>query len=494
MHQKKKIVLLLDGTWASRTQALMQCFRSRSGEERLSNVGVAGSVLAVALLAQAIKTENADGIPQICFYQEGVGTSVGLLTNIISGATGAGLSQNLIEAYSFIVDNYNPGDELFLIGFSRGAYTARALSGFILWAGIMSKAALRHIQPIYQAYRKRSPSKPEDTDLAAQVLWRYTGIWPSAESMRVEQLVVEQHAVTAAARAATSAWGSKLGLSSGGKGEGPDPGGARRQLRASTSTLEVELEEQVERGPRAQPPNVKFLGVMDTVGALGVPGKFGTRWARQFYEFFDTGLSSNVEYAWQALALGEERADFSPTLWYHFEPHNGQELSEIWFGGSHANVGGTLAHHGLSDIVLACLCAHLTDRGERPMLELDIEHVKNTQDRSAAWAKEEPYKSRWFFEFRKIRQVCGMLKTGPSGENGDEDNGSAKEPRWADEIPYGPNKEMLHHSIVMSGRIDPATAPQFQVLRQRDPERLGKMWDSAANASSLLPTECYLRW
>ncbi|CAD6887922.1 unnamed protein product [Tilletia controversa] len=492
MHQKKKLVLLLDGTWSSRTGALIQWIKPRASDDKLTNV---------ALLGQAIKTVDAKGTPQISFYQDGVGTSDGLLANIIAGATGVGLADNLIEAYSFLVDNYNDGDEIFLVGFSRGAYTARALSGFIVWAGIMEKAQLAHIQAIYKAYRQRSPSNPEQTDMAAQVFWRYTGKWPSEQSSRVENLVMQQHAAAAKTTPAQgAAWKSKFSSLFGGKGRGQDSSHVSGSSRASENlgtTVEVEIEgdvERTERGPRVEPPKIRFIGVMDTIGALGVPGSYGSRWWRQFYEFFDTGLSTNVQTAWQALALEEERSDFRPTLWYHFEPRSGQELTECYYQGSHADVGGSLTPHGLSDIVLASLCAQLTDHADGPLLALDLEHVKKTQDRSAAWAKQAPQKSRWFFEFRKTRQVCDMLKADGTGENGYVGQSYSKEPQWADEIPYGPNREMLHHSVVTGGRIDPAKAPQFQLLRERDPERLRKMWASAADESSLLPTERYLRW
>ncbi|KAE8201842.1 hypothetical protein CF328_g2550 [Tilletia controversa] len=322
IHHKKKLVLLLDSTCSSRTGALVQGFKPRASDDNLIN---------------EIKAVDVKGIPQICFYQDGVRTSNGLLANIIAGSTGAGLADNLIEVYSFLVDNYNDGDEFFLLGFFRGMYIARALSGFTVWAGIMEKAQLAHIQAIYKAYRQRLPSDPQQTDLAAQVFWRYTEKWPSEESSRVESLVMQQHAATAkTAPGQETAWNFKFSSLVGGKGRGHRSGpshvnGARRTSENPGATVEVEIEgdvERTERGPRIEPPKIRFIGVMDTIGALGVPGSYGSRWWRQFYEFFDTGLSTNIQTAWQALALEEERSDFRPTLWYHFEPRSGQELMQ----------------------------------------------------------------------------------------------------------------------------------------------------------------------
>ncbi|KAE8208253.1 hypothetical protein CF327_g7140 [Tilletia walkeri] len=455
VHQKKKIVLLLDGSWFSRTQALVRGISSRLKTQYLGNM---------ALLAQAIKTEDADGVPQVTFYQDGVGTSVGLLTNVISGATGAGLSENLIEAYSFIVDNYNPGDEIFLLGFSRGAYTARALSGFILWAGIMSKAQLSFIRPIYQAYCRRAPSKPAETDWAARVLFYFTGRWPSEESSRVEGEEMD-----------------KRNKSKSETGSGRDP----------------ERLEAQDGGPRVEPPPIKFIGVLDTVGALGVPGQFASRWARRRFEFFDTGLSSNVENAYQALALSENRADFTPTLWDRFDPSTGHRMKQVWFTGSHGNVGGGKPDHGLSDIVLANLCGQLIDNPQGPLLALDLDHIRNVQDRTAAWAQQEPYRSRSWFQGRKARQVCRNLEqkeAAAAGGNGVSLPSEAGGLNWANEVPEGPNREMLHHSVVISGRYDVAHSEEFQKLRERDPELLGCLWNRAANEATLLPTERALRW
>ncbi|KAK0558646.1 hypothetical protein OC861_006860 [Tilletia horrida] len=451
---KKKIVLLLDGSWQSRGQAFVRGIQSRLGVQYLGNV---------ALLAQAIKKEDADGNPQISFYQDGVGTSPGLLTNIIAGATGAGLGNNLIEAYSFLCDNYNSGDEIFLIGFSRGAYTARALSGFILWAGIMTKAQLAWIQPIYTAYQRRSPSQPDQTDFAAKVLYYFTGTWPSEESDRVEGDEIQKR--------------FEMGQKQGSKASLRDP----KRLEAQR------------QGPHVVPPPIKFIGVMDTVGALGIPGQFSTPWARKYYEFFDTGLSSNIQIAFQALAMSENRKDFTPTLWDRFDPKGTQEMKEVFFPGSHGDVGGGHPDHGLSDIVLACLCAQLTDHSGGPLLALDLDLIKTLQDRSQAWAKQTPYPSRYFFQFKKSRQVCRSLME-QIAAIGKKDGDKDKVPTWADEVPFGPSREMLHHSVVMSGRYDPEKSEEFELLRKYDPQRLKMLWASAADESTLLPTEKFLKW
>jgi uncharacterized protein (DUF2235 family) len=80
----------------------------------------------VTRFARALSKGAYEGQPnQLIYYQAGVGSTGGELAQIVGGATGAGLAENIREAYAFIASNYVPGDELFLLGFSRGAFTAR---------------------------------------------------------------------------------------------------------------------------------------------------------------------------------------------------------------------------------------------------------------------------------------------------------------------------------------------------------------------------------
>ena len=84
---------------------------------------------------------------------------------------------------------------------------------------------------------------------------------------------------------------------------------------------------------------IHFVGVWDTVGALGIPfslmGLFESK-----DEFYDTKMGSNVSFARHALAIDEQRQDFEPTIW---APRPGVNLKQVWFAGSHADVGGSNA-------------------------------------------------------------------------------------------------------------------------------------------------------
>jgi uncharacterized protein (DUF2235 family) len=102
---------------------------------------------------------------------------------------------------------------------------------------------------------------------------------------------------------------------------------------------------------------VKFMGVWDTVGALGNPLLF--KWLRvRGNHFHDTDLSSTVECAYQALAIDEKRRHFRATLWNQQSHAKGrQTLEQVWFVGVHSNVGGGCAAAGLSDVALEWMCA-----------------------------------------------------------------------------------------------------------------------------------------
>ena len=103
---KKRVAVFLDGTWNTVNDN--------------TNVWRLKSLLAGA---------GTDGLRQIPYYHKGVGTTFG--SRLRGGMFGYGLNDEIIRAYEWLIDNYSQGDELFIFGFSRGAYTARSLSGLI---------------------------------------------------------------------------------------------------------------------------------------------------------------------------------------------------------------------------------------------------------------------------------------------------------------------------------------------------------------------------
>lgn len=114
----------------------------------------------VVKLAQAVKRTASDGVPQIVFYDEGIGVDS---NKIVGAATGLGIDKNIQDAYRFLSFNYDQGDEIYLFGFSRGAYTVRSLAGMIYCSGLLSRSNVTMASKAYELYRKReiSPKHPE---------------------------------------------------------------------------------------------------------------------------------------------------------------------------------------------------------------------------------------------------------------------------------------------------------------------------------------------
>jgi uncharacterized protein (DUF2235 family) len=253
----KRLVICCDGTWNTPDQA---------AEGRPCPTNVTKVALEVAPVGE-------DGLRQCVYYLRGVGTARG--ERYRGGAFGVGLSRNVKDAYRTIVENYEPGDELFFFGFSRGAFTARSTAGFVRNSGVLERRHLDRLDEAYELYRCH-----------------------------------DAH-----------------------------PRGTEAELYRRSYSYE---------------PDITFIGVWDTVGALGIPVT-GMGWLNRRWAFHDTKLSSTVHNAFQALAVDETRRPFRPTLW---EPHQddarppGQRLEQVWFSGVHCGVGGGYADTSLSDIAL----------------------------------------------------------------------------------------------------------------------------------------------
>jgi len=202
-----RIVILSDGTSASPDKA-----------DPTNVLVTARSVLPVA----------SDGTRQLTFYDAGVGTGDKIDQYITGGLMGGGLNKNIEDAYRFLMHNYQDGDEVFLFGFSRGAYTARSLVGLIYNVGLLNKQESDRVPAAIKMYRDR-----------------------------------------------------KLG---------PD----------STDAIEF-------RRKYSREIPIKFLGVWDTVAALGLLIRPFTGWWTRSYGLHDAKLSEIVDNAYQGLAVDEKR-------------------------------------------------------------------------------------------------------------------------------------------------------------------------------------------
>ena len=137
----KRLVVCCDGTW---------------------NTPEMESPTNVVRLAGNVRPRSRDGSLQVLYYDEGVGTG-GWLDKYIGGAFGEGLDVNVREAYRFLANNYEDGDEIYLFGFSRGAYAVRSLAGMIGYAGVLSRGKLTEVFEAYDLYRQE---KSADGDAA----------------------------------------------------------------------------------------------------------------------------------------------------------------------------------------------------------------------------------------------------------------------------------------------------------------------------------------
>lgn len=107
---------------------------------------------------------------------------------------------------------------------------------------------------------------------------------------------------------------------------------------------------------------IKFLGVWDTVAALGLPIKFGGALMDKFFphKFHSFDLSDSVEFARQALSIDEERKSFHPVLWNPIENDTKLRMKQIWFCGVHSDVGGGYEEDDLSNISLKWMIQEAT--------------------------------------------------------------------------------------------------------------------------------------
>lgn len=276
----KRIVICCDGTWNTPDQ-------KDRGVMRPTNV---------VKMAHIVLPQAPDGIEQRVYYDKGVGTG-DWIDRIFGGAFGIGLRHNVVEAYQYLSRNYDPGDEIWLFGFSRGAYTVRRVVGMVRKCGI--------------------PSNHLDEEKRAAAVEEAYGVFVRREN-------VDQ--------------------------QGAD----------SETALSFRGKYNAARIP------IRFVGVWDTVGAYGIAGVLGQLTTPiSKARFHDSRLSSDVEFACQAIAIDEKRRLFSPTLWEQVPngAMKGQVLEQRWFTGVHSNVGGGYQDSGLSDIALYWMAARAESRG-----------------------------------------------------------------------------------------------------------------------------------
>lgn len=245
--------------------------------------------------------------PQVSIYDDGVGTEDFKPVRVVAGATGYGLSRNVRQLYKELVRIYDPGDRIFLFGFSRGAFTVRTLAGLIGVCGIV-------------------------------------------DVRRLPTVAALQSAVKRAYRAYRARYRTPLG----------------RLVRGAVDPQSIERF-------RAEcchelPAPVHFLGVWDTVDAVGLPFHLAEVINLTVYRFKfpDQHLGAVVQTACHALSVDDERHSFHPLLWHHRDAGDDQRIDQTWFAGAHSNVGGGYPKQGVSLVALEWML----EKAERAGLRL----------------------------------------------------------------------------------------------------------------------------
>jgi uncharacterized protein (DUF2235 family) len=307
----KNVVFCADGTWSGPNQPdnddtsnptnVLKLFENLDGGDTHETASQSGKERERSL-------EAADrSIRQIAKYLHGVGDSENFLVRVLGGALGAGLITRIVRGYTFLSRSWATGDRIFIIGFSRGAYTARALADLVAAKGLLDATKL-DLTDKTGAYR-----------LGAAVWYQYQ----------------------------------------------------RDRLLGNPSLLgELEDVVLDLPGFLTHPPSANQLvaapiaavAVWDTVGALGIP-EFNVKGMRvDSLQFIDRKLSAEVSRGLHAVAIDEKRADFTPTLW-DADPR----ITQMLFAGAHDDVGGgypeTNDESGLSDGALAWMIGELARLG-----------------------------------------------------------------------------------------------------------------------------------
>ena len=260
----KRLIICCDGTW-------------NEPDERVDdNPADETEPTNVLKVVRGINPVDSKGVPQVVYYDTGVGTQ-GLVDKYIGGGLGRGISENIQQAYRFIANNYHDGDEIVPVW----------LQPWCLHGALIGRLHRRC----------RPPGKG-----------RICGVFPRL--MR------------------------SIGY---------------HQRNAEIPFLTKRLK-QLDSPPRCPIP-IKFIGVWDTVGALGAPTPILGRYTRGKVCFHDTQLGKDVQHAYHALAVDERRRPFQPDLWRGM-PAEGQTIEQVWFSGVHSNVGGSYRNTVLSNITL----------------------------------------------------------------------------------------------------------------------------------------------
>lgn len=343
-----------------------------------------------------------DPSEQIAFYDPGLGSAadgghfkVGWLRtfyNLLSMATGLGITANIIDCYAAIIRLYEDGDRIFLIGFSRGAYTVRSLAGVMSYCGIprhlpdgaplrldlqgsheLAQHAVKDVYQFCSSYDRKKVgsyllfmlrtrdaiaakfraehgcSVVKDGTEQANVFPYFIGVFDTVAALGNKWLAPVLVAVVLAIPVGLHFLGSWL------EPAYPWAGRVTRDLGYLSifAAFIIYLINYLKVAPRL--PGYGFFKRLATLHLT-----------RRKHQFYDTTLNVNVGYAKHAISIDENRADFARVKWSptaekldRRDEHKNLYFEQVWFPGVHADIGGGYAESEarLSDIALGWMLA-----------------------------------------------------------------------------------------------------------------------------------------
>ncbi|KAF2849569.1 hypothetical protein T440DRAFT_130131 [Plenodomus tracheiphilus IPT5] len=288
----KRLVVFCDGTWVGRETAVANAppsnirqLANMVGEVHYNDAPDQKPATVHHIKPHkrtawaAAQSNGVDSHPQpdiIAGYQEGVGLNRTFLEYIWDGATASAIGDECISVYKFIVENFTSDHEIWVFGFSRGAFTVRCVAGMINNCGIIKRLpeyTEEELQTlcyeVFRTYRSNLPVDAPNSDACQREKGNPGRVWP------------------------------------------------------------------VKRP-------IQFMGLIDTVGALGIPrlnAGIGFDWSP--FEFFDQHVSSVVQHVYHAPALHDRLWIFQPCLIFSSEGEEKEKaiVHQQWFPGTHYDVG-----------------------------------------------------------------------------------------------------------------------------------------------------------
>jgi uncharacterized protein (DUF2235 family) len=310
----KNIVVCLDGTWNGPDQKDPTSAATPTNVQKIFE-GLSGSAaLSPTDNEKEASFADAQGaVVQVAKYIHGVGDTSNVLAQKAQGAFGLGLIARIVRGYTYLSRQYRPGDHIYILGFSRGAYTARALAGFVAGKGLLDWTAMKLVAESATSYS------------AGVTAWQQYKQSLHCDNPGLLHMLAE----------CVTDISDRLAM-----GMGPVPA---LQFVSNIPICAV--------------------GVWETVGALGIPNIYAadnTLIRKDEFEFADTGLSPAVSNGFHAVAVDEQRVDFTPTLW-----DTRDSVVQVLFPGAHADVGGGYpsTQSGLSNCALAWMAKRLSAAG-----------------------------------------------------------------------------------------------------------------------------------